>query len=144
MTLEYTQRLQKLIYLYLSTDCFMKICLQSWSIKLSIEHCTTCDSRKNLNYMMLEYNKVYRYSMFRYSTLPGVKTVATSHWSIKPVRALSCTLVTFSEMNYMLCWKRIGWSRLSLCIQSFNLGIPKLHWWRHNKLATKLSVVGNL
>ena len=29
MVLQLTQRLQKLIYLYLSTDCFMKISLQS-------------------------------------------------------------------------------------------------------------------
>ena len=48
----YTQRLH---YLHLSTDCFMKISFQSTG--LSIEHSTTCDSRTNLNYMINNYVK---------------------------------------------------------------------------------------
>ena len=58
-----TQRFWKLIYLHLPTDCFMKISLPSTGLrrlernlheyKFSIEHSTTCDSRTNLNYMVI-------------------------------------------------------------------------------------------
>ena len=42
------QRFQKLIYLHLFTDCFMKISLQSSEL---IGHSATCDSKTHLNYM---------------------------------------------------------------------------------------------
>ena len=46
-----THRFQKLIYLYLPIDCFMKISFQF--TRLPIEHSTMCDSRINLNYMVI-------------------------------------------------------------------------------------------
>ena len=63
------QRLQKLIYRHLSTDCFMRISLHSLGyIKLSIEHSSTCDSRTNLNYTTQNVNFGRRCSQHPLST----------------------------------------------------------------------------
>ena len=45
------QRLQKLIYLHLPTDCFIKISLQF----MGPDHSTMCFSRTNLNYILFKY-----------------------------------------------------------------------------------------
>ena len=91
----HVQRLQKLIYLYLFTDCFMKISLQSSEQFLDLAH-TTCDYKNNArsatpSALLIDWN------------YQPIKSISNSYPTVVQCDTVSseCTLFTLSPKTWL-------------------------------------------